>query len=338
MASIDKLRPNDPRVTHKNTTLNGRKYHYILSVPKGGQIKATVFLIHGWPDLSFAWRYQIPFLTSLGLRVVAPDMMGYGGTDAPQVPPESMHLYGLKRAADDIAALAKEVGVDRIILGGHDWGGLIVYRAAQWYPELVTHVFSVCTPFIPTSSELMTTSDLVNSLPQFGYQLQLASPDLESALKTPEHYQRFFKGIFGGRTESGQVFLRPETGVDLPLLDEPVGDSPLVSNEEIEFYVQQFTRNGMHGPCNWYRNREANFEDEKKLSLRTVDQPTLFILATKDNILTRDLTSGMEAYLSGLTRREVEASHWALWQKPSEVNQHVKEWLESVVFGKKSTL
>ena len=36
--------------------------------------------IHGWPDLSLGWRHQIPLLVSLGLRVVAPDMMGYGGT------------------------------------------------------------------------------------------------------------------------------------------------------------------------------------------------------------------------------------------------------------------
>jgi soluble epoxide hydrolase/lipid-phosphate phosphatase len=41
--------------------------------------------------------------------------------DAPQVPPNSISLYGLKRASDDIAALAKEVGAPKIILGGHDW-------------------------------------------------------------------------------------------------------------------------------------------------------------------------------------------------------------------------
>lgn len=53
---------------------------YILGVPKNGNFKATVFLIHGWPDLSYGWRYQIPFLIKLKMRVVVPDMMGYGGT------------------------------------------------------------------------------------------------------------------------------------------------------------------------------------------------------------------------------------------------------------------
>lgn len=53
---------------------------YILGVPKNGRFKATVFLIHGWPDLSYGWRYQIPFLIKQNMRVVVPDMMGYGGT------------------------------------------------------------------------------------------------------------------------------------------------------------------------------------------------------------------------------------------------------------------
>jgi soluble epoxide hydrolase/lipid-phosphate phosphatase len=68
------------------------------------------------------WRYQIPLLVDMGMRVVAPDMMGYGNfQDAPKVPPNSIKLYGLKRASDDIAALAKEVNAPQIILGGHDW-------------------------------------------------------------------------------------------------------------------------------------------------------------------------------------------------------------------------
>lgn len=75
-----------------------------------------------------------------------------------------------------------------------------------------------------------------------------------------------------------------------------------------------------------------------RLSPRTVDQPTLFIFATRDSVLTKDLSDGMEAYVSKLTRREVDATHWALWQQPEAVNNHIKDWLEGVVYGPKSTL
>lgn len=69
---------------YHNATLNGVNYNYILSEPASGNVAGTIFLIHGWPDLSLGWRHQIPFLVSKGLRVVALDMMGYGGTDAPE--------------------------------------------------------------------------------------------------------------------------------------------------------------------------------------------------------------------------------------------------------------
>lgn len=68
---VDKLTPND--VQHKTAVLNGKTYSYILAEPQGKRLD-TVFLVHGWPDMSFGWRYQIPYLASLGLRVVAPDM------------------------------------------------------------------------------------------------------------------------------------------------------------------------------------------------------------------------------------------------------------------------
>jgi hypothetical protein len=48
--------------------------------PHHKHILTSSLQIHGWPDLAIGWRFQIPLLLSLGLRVVAPDMMGYGGT------------------------------------------------------------------------------------------------------------------------------------------------------------------------------------------------------------------------------------------------------------------
>jgi soluble epoxide hydrolase/lipid-phosphate phosphatase len=74
--------------------------------------------IHGFPDLSMAWRYQIPQLLKLGFRVVCPDCIGYGQSDAPT---GSIEPYTFKSHAVDFHELCKSLGCDDVIVGAHDW-------------------------------------------------------------------------------------------------------------------------------------------------------------------------------------------------------------------------
>lgn len=69
------------------------------------------------------------------------------------------------------------------------------------------------------------------------------------------------------------------------------------------------------------------------LDRKVIDIPTLFVQATYDSVLQPAMSRGMDKYLKNLTRGEVEATHWALTQKPEEVNAIVKKWLEKVGFG-----
>ncbi|TID15168.1 Alpha/Beta hydrolase protein [Venturia nashicola] len=325
---------SDPRIEHKTAVVNGQRYKYLYGVPKDGEWKQTVFLIHGWPDISAGWRYQIPVLLELGCRVVVPDMMGYGGTDAPEVPPASINLYTFKRASDDIAELARQLGAPKIILGGHDWGGMVVWRCAGWHPGLISHLFAICTPYAPPSKEYIPTEDLVNGpVPQFGYQLHLASGEVEPRINDENRIRQFLNGMYGGRGPKAEVIFSPQKGVLFENLPK-VGKSPLMSDREVDYYVQEYSRNGLHGPLNWYRTRKANWEDELKLSKNTIDIPTLFIEAANDSVLKPEMSFGMERYVPNLSRRSVNAAHWAMWERPSEVNEFVKKWFASCVFGR----
>ncbi|CAO2651630.1 Nn.00g042000.m01.CDS01 [Neocucurbitaria sp. VM-36] len=329
---------SDSRIEHRTAELNGYTYHYLYAVPKSGQYTQTVFLIHGWPDLSMGWRYQIPLLVDMGFRVLAPDMMGYGGTDAPKVPPNSISLYGLKRASDDIAALAKEVGASRIILGGHDCisirGGFVVWRAAQWYPNLVSHVFSVCTPYSAPRKEYFSTEDLVKGpLPQFAYQLHLASGEVEKSVKDEQSIRQFLQGMYGGRGPNGELVFNPEKGVLAENLPK-VGESALLNGKVLDYYVKEYSKHGIHSTLNWYRQRRTNWEEDQALLDKIViQQPVLFIQATYDSVLKPEMSKSMDTLIPNLTRGEVAASHWALTQKPEEVNEIVRQWLESQGFG-----
>lgn len=292
--------------------------------------------------------------------------MGYGGTAAPAEP----EFYTYKRAADDIAALAKEIGVHSIILGGHDWGGAVVYRVAMYYPELISAVFSVCTPFMPPQPEYKPMS----RLPNFKYQLQFSGPEVEDKIKGEEKIRQFLTGLYGGRTKEGELGFGVETGIYFDKI-EHLGPSPLLTKEEMDFYVERYAINGMHGPTNvsfspshfssihpmpltsfplvpsshpsptnqktqWYRTDELNFSEDQTLKVDPATfkfkMPFLFIGGARDAALPPAMAAGMEKYFRSLTKGEVNASHWALWEKPEEVNLYIKEFLFGV--GRKSSL
>ncbi|KAM5444208.1 hypothetical protein MferCBS31731_000725 [Microsporum ferrugineum] len=335
---VDKIHiPDDPRIKHCSSIVNGTTYGYILATPPDGKYQATVFLIHGFPDLSMGWRYQIPTLLDLGLRVVAPDCIGYGRTEAPQFTPESAWRYGYMQCAKDMKELARQLGSSQVILGGHDWGGAVVYRIALYEPAFVTHLFSVCTPYWPPTKEFQPLEKVVEKIPFFGYQVQFANGGLENILRSKEQIRQFLNAIYGGRTANGEGALSIEKGVLLEKLPG-IQQTPLLSKSEIDYYVDEFSRTGLHGPLSWYRTREQNWKEEQGFLGRSIDIPILFILATNDTALRPELSRNIDRNLKNLTKGEVVASHWALWQAPEACNALIKRWFESVVFAGKEKL
>ncbi|KAL7946287.1 alpha/beta-hydrolase [Trichoderma barbatum] len=329
-----KLKPNDPRVKYETKQIRGKTYSYILGEPEGTKVD-TIFLVHGWPDLAFGWRNQIPYLMSLGYQVVAPNLVGYAGTDAPQ----DLKQYSFKSVSDDLAELAREfVGVDgQIVLGGHDWGGLQVWRTAYYYPKLIKAVFSVCTPLLPLSKEYIPLEDIIAAghLQNFKYHLQLKGPDVEAHVTGKEKIRQFFRALYLGRTPDKEPGFTMDRGLHIDILDK-IEHPPLLDADELEYYVEQYSLQKapeLRGPLNWYRTREINANEEIELAKEPpsrFEMPSLFIAATHDAALPPALSQGMEAAYADLTRAEVNATHWALTEAAHEVNDHIGKWLDKV--------
>lgn len=341
-ADYDKLQPfHDPRVQLRSAHLNGKTYGYIYS-PRSSTApnRGTIVLIHGFPDMSFGWRYQIPFLSSLGLDVIAPDCMGYGRTDAP---PYTLADYTFKRIAADIGTLCTQLNLTSIILGGHDWGGAIVYRLAQYHPVLVKALFVVCTPYNPPKPNYMPLpTQVATILPNFGYQLHFASGEIERECASPVGIRQFLMNTFGARTPNGDFAFSAEKGIDLDKQKTITTPSRILSERELDFYVQEYSRHGLRGPLNWYRTQELNYTDDlafffdngKDMKKEVyVEQECLFVLATKDQALKPWMANKMGERVKKLTRRDVQAGHWCLWEKPEELNAAIKGWLEDKVWG-----
>lgn len=324
----------------RSAHLRNRTYGYLYASSPLPTSKGTIILIHGFPDLSAGWRYQIPLFLSMGYTVVAPDCMGYGRTDAPL----PLSDYSYKRIADDLSELSSQLSLSSFILGGHDWGGAIVYRVAQYYPDLVSHVFSICTPFFTPSAKYQPLHELVETrLPNFRYQEHFASGEIEERVRSKEEIKRFLNAMFGGSVDGKQAF-DAEGRVDLDLLTSgTLQRTPLLSERELEFYAREYERHGLTGPLNWYRNREVNWKDEWTGWFESgkrggegprIEQETLFVLATRDNALKPFMAAKMGERISRLTRREVVGGHWILWQKSEECNRVLREWFEEKVEGR----
>ncbi|RAL60554.1 hypothetical protein DID88_009750 [Monilinia fructigena] len=317
---VDKLAPQDPRVQYKSADVNGRTYSYILAEPQNGaEPVATIFLIHGWPDMAFGWRYQIPALQALNFRVVAPNMQGYSSSSSPQ----ELSAFTYKTAADDVAALAKAIGVSSIILGGHDWGGAIVYRIALHYPELIAAVFSVCTPFFPPQQQYVPMTVRAN----FKYQLQLQGPDVEREIVGKEKLGLMLNALYGGADGGAGIGL---FGRGRGALFEVGGVGTVAA---VESRGARLLRRADE------KGLAELFHKEEDGTAYKVEIPTMFIAGSRDAALPPVMGEGMKQWFGEgkLRREEVDSSHWALWEKPEEVNGYIKDFLLGVL-GQKSHL
>src|SRR5215472_19230343 len=114
-----------------------------LAVYGAGSGSAVVFC-HGFPELAYSWRHQLPAVAAAGFRVIAPDQRGYGGSSAPA----AISDYGISELTGDLVGLLDALQIDRAIFAGHDWGGFVAWAMPLMYPERTAGVIGVCTPYM----------------------------------------------------------------------------------------------------------------------------------------------------------------------------------------------
>jgi len=178
------------------------------------------------------WRFQVPYLLSLGLQVIVPDMLGYGQTSAPDAAEE----YSLKKMSAHMARLIRTVTDKPVILGGHDWGAFFAWRLAMYYPDLFCAIFCFSIPYFPPQSSIISLEDYVAQNPILQYQLQNASGEAEKlATQSPSHLRGFVNAMHGGVTPDGLPGFDPWVGVLGDRLPDIVR-SPVFNPEIMEYY------------------------------------------------------------------------------------------------------
>ena len=127
-------------IRHRTIQTNGINLH----IAEAGQ-GPLVLLCHGFPESWFSWRHQLPALAAAGYHAVAPDMRGYGQSDAPA----EIERYTVFHLVGDMVGLLDALGARECTIVGHDWGSIVAWNAALLRPDRFSSVCGMSVPFFP---------------------------------------------------------------------------------------------------------------------------------------------------------------------------------------------
>jgi len=289
----------------------------------------AVVMLHGFPELAFSWRHQLPALAMAGFRAIAPDQRGYGQSYVPA----EVSDYRIEELIADVHGLLDALELESATFAGHDWGALILWQMAMRNPERIDGMIVLNIPHYPRAPV-----DPIQIMRQrFGDDFYIVNfQDSDEADRVfadnPEH---FFDMMMRRKHISRQQFDQlPAEMKSLSLLKvmarKESGGEPLLCSEERDYFANAFTRTGFSGPINWYRNWTHNWETLEGVD-QHIDIPTLFIGAVDDVIIAPEHIEAMRPFVANLEIHMLEnCGHWSQQEKPDEVNRVMIDWLVSM--------
>jgi len=286
----------------------------------------AVILLHGFPELAYSWRHQLPALAEAGYRAIAPDQRGYGGSDKPA----RISDYGIDALIADVDGLLDALEIPEAIFVGHDWGALLLWMKALIDPSRIRGIVNLNIPFYPAPAT--DPVDLMRE--QLGDDFYIVNfQDSDKADRVfAADVPHFFTMMMRREQIRRQQFdaLPPERKI-LSLLATMArkgsGGVPLLDDVELRVYVDAFEQGGFAGPINWYRNWSSNWLRTKDLR-QLVTVPTLFIGAEDDVIVSPQHIDAMKPHIPDLEIQSIaKCGHWTQQEHPDQVNRIILEWL-----------
>ena len=272
-----------------------------VSITNEGGPKGLALLLHGFPELAFSWRHQIPVLAEAGYEVWAPNLRGYGESSKPP----KVSDYAMDSLLADIAALIDTAGREEVTLVGHDWGAvqawMFAIRRVRPLQRLV--IMNVPHPAC-MQREMRSFRQLRKSWYIFFFQIPWLPEKVLCA--------RQAKAV-GDAFENSAV------------------DKSRFPAEVTDVYRQAALRPGaMRSMVNYYRAALRGIRQTASEELPVIEVPTLMLWGLEDVALSKETTDGTDQYVADLTLRFLpEVSHWVQQEAPETVNAMLLAWLEN---------
>ncbi|WP_134324493.1 alpha/beta fold hydrolase [Cumulibacter soli] len=311
----------------RTVAVNGVELNVIDEGPKDGPL---VILAHGFPELAYSWRHQIPALAGAGYRVLAPDQRGYGRSSRP----EHIADYDIEHLSADLIGLIDDVGAQKAVLVGHDWGSMAVWQTTLLHPERVRGVCGMSVPFSPRGPVPPTQIWRQVFAGKFFYILYFQEPGVAEAELDADAAKVMRRLLSGTRTDrGGSIEANADDGRGFAdRFAEPENLPDWLSQEELDFYSAEFARTGFGGGINWYRNFDRNWELTPQLDGATIDVPSLFIGGKLDPVLLMAPPDNQAQWLTDFRGNVLieDAGHWVQQEKANEVNAALLSWLRDI--------
>ncbi len=280
-------------LTHHYGTVNSIRMHW---VERGSG--PLVVLLHGFPEFWYSWRHQLGALAQAGYRAVAPDQRGYNLTEKPR----GVSAYSIDNLVEDVAALIRQLGEERAVIVGHDWGGGVAWMFAMRQPQMTRRLVVMNCPHPAALQQALRRNP--RQMLRSWYILFFQLPKLPELAFRARNYRAIERALRGWALRPGSF-----------------------SDEDIRAYKEAAAQPGaLTAAINWYRAAAREFRRERPLP--RIQAPTLLIWATEDRALGTELTRDMERWVSDLQIRYIpKTSHWVQQERPELVNRYLLEFL-----------
>jgi pimeloyl-ACP methyl ester carboxylesterase len=290
-----------------------------------------VLLVHGFPESWYSWRHQLPALAEAGYRAAAIDVRGYGRSSAPL----EIEAYGMLHHVNDNLGVVEALAQSSAVIVGHDWGSPIAANSALLRPDVFTAVALLSVPYTPPGPRRPTDAFAemggdeefyINYFQEPGRAEAEAEPDVRSWLLG------FYMGASGEATRNFATVRRGGRLRDRFDLPDRLPD--WLTEEDLDFYTEEFEKKGFRGALNRYRNIDRDWLDLQPWSRRPITVPSLFIGGERDGptIWGQRAIARFPQTLPGLSGSHIlpGCGHWVQQERAAEVNDILTNWLKGL--------
>jgi pimeloyl-ACP methyl ester carboxylesterase len=320
------------KIQHRFVETNGIRMH----VAEAGS-GPLVLLCHGFPESWYSWRHQLKALAEAGFHAVAPDMRGYGQTDAPP----AIESYTMLHLVGDVVGLVQALGETQAVIAGHDWGAPVAWQAALLRPDYFRGVVGLSVPHRPRSPAPPTTVMPKTNDAVF-YQLYFQTPGVAEAEFERDPRRTVRAMLIGGsgdgppREANAPVGMVPARGGFLRAGAERLPMPNWLTEADVDFYAGEFAKAGFRGGLNWYRNIDRNWELLAPWSDAKVTLPALYMAGDRDLVVAfrgmDEVIANLKTFVPQLRETIVlpGCGHWTQQERANEVNAALIRFLNSL--------